>query len=427
MGVELYQHQADALAKMHNGCILCGGVGTGKSRTALTYYVVNVCGGGVPILVCGASSGTNSGEWAEMKTPRDLYIITTAKKRDSGEWREELRPFLIFADDAESSFFDVKVNIDSWNNIEKYKKVVGAFFIFDEQRVVGSGKWVKSFWNIARKNKWILLSATPGDVWKDYIPVFVANGYFRNKTEFYREHCVFNSFTNYPKIERYVNEGKLLMLRNRVLVPMKYERETRRHHIYVTCQYDADKYQLIFGRRWNPYDDEPIQETGKLFYLMRRCVNEDESRMAQVRQILDKKKKAIIFYNYDYELETLRELAGEGYRVAEWNGHRHEAVPGGSGEILPGDENGVPARWVYLVQYAGGAEGWNCVTCDTIVFYSQSYSYRMTEQACGRIDRLNTKYRDLYYYHLTSKSPIDIAIGRALKMKRNFNERSFPI
>lgn len=414
MGVELYHHQVEALSKMHNGCILCGGVGTGKSRTALTYYYTNVCGGGIPISV----DGVKSGSWSKMKTPRDLYIITTAKKRDSREWVKECYPFLLGEED---------VVIDSWNNIERYKKVVGAFFIFDEQRVVGSGKWVKVFLNIVRKNKWILLSATPGDTWKDYIPVFIANGYFRSKTEFYREHCVFNSFTKYPKIERYIGEAKLLMLRNRVLVPMKFVRETRRHHVYVTCKYDANKYQLIFGRRWNPYDDEPIEETGKLFYLMRRCVNEDESRMAALRQILDKKKKAIVFYNYDYELETLRELAVDGYDVAEWNGHKHQAVPGAADEVRGASENVRQQHWVYLVQYAGGAEGWNCVTCDTIVFYSQNYSYRMTEQACGRIDRLNTPYRDLYYYHLVSKSPIDIAISRALKLKHNFNERSFPI
>ena len=46
-------------------------------------------------------------------------------------------------------------------------------------------------------------------------------------------------------------------------------------------------------------------------------------------------------------------------------------------------------------------------------------------QAAGRIDRLNSPYRDLYYYHLKSRSGIDIAISKALGQKKQFNERKF--
>lgn len=392
--VDLYEHQVKAVKKMKNGCILCGGVGTGKSRTSLAYYAIQ--NGAVLDDTVWAVRGA-------LRSPRPLFIITTAKKRDSLEWDDECARF---------GFTDVK--IDSWNNIKKYANVYGAFFIFDEQRVVGWGAWSKAFIKIARKNQWILLSATPGDTWSDYIPVFVANGFYRNKTEFLSQHAVFNRFSKYPKIDKHIGTGVLSKHRSDILVNMPYKRKTVPHYITVDCDYDKPLYKAVWKERWDPYDNCPIEETGKLCYLLRKVVNSDETRLWEVGRILDKHKRLIVFYNYDYELVMLRGFLSkfEGVEVKEWNGQNHDELP-------------KTPEWVYLVQYAAGAEGWNCIDTDAIVFFSQSYSYRMTIQAAGRIDRMNTPYRDLYYYLFKSKSPIDLAIGRALKSKRNFNERAF--
>lgn len=398
--LELRDYQIEAIKKLHNGSILCGSVGSGKSRTALAYYYIQVCQGGIKI--------NGSGEFEPMRFPKDLYIITTAKKRDDKEWENECTPFMLDASDT-------KVTVDSWNNIKKYTNIHGAFFIFDEQRVVGRGAWVKAFLKITSKNRWILLSATPGDQWSDYIPVFVANGFFHNRSEFLREHVVFARYAKYPKIERYLGEGRLIKYRNQILVTMKDERVTERHYKIIDCDYNKDLYKMVFVKRWNIYDDEPIDETGKLFYLMRKVVNSDPSRLIEVSKIIEEKERVIIFYNFDYELDLLRDLCeGLNIKYAEWNGQLHEELPN-------------TKRWVYLVQYAAGCEGWNCTTTDTIIFYSQNYSYRMTEQAAGRIDRMNTKFIDLYYYTLRSKSPIDLAISAALSKKKNFNERSFKL
>lgn len=396
MAISLYDHQIEAIKKMKNGCILVGGVGTGKSRTALAYYYIFVCGGAMKV--------NGKGSTVPMREPRDLYIITTAKKRDSLEWDEEVSWF---------NTTNVKVTIDSWNNIKKYEKVYGAFFIFDEQRVVGYGAWTKAFLNIARKNKWVLLSATPGDTWSDYIPVFIANGFYKNKTEFTRQHCVFSRFAKYPKIEQYIDQGILIRHRNDILVTMEFERQTVPHRIMVPCEYDKLLYRTVWRDRWDPYDGCPIEETGKLFYLLRKVVNSDASRERAVIDICREHKKVIVFYNYTYELNILRDLFKElGFTIGEWNGEVHSDVPSGD-------------CWAYLVQYSAGCEGWNCITTDTIIFYSQSYSYRMTAQAEGRIDRLNTTFKDLYYYKLRSRAPIDLAIYKALSQKKNFNERSF--
>lgn len=399
-GISLYDYQLDAVNRMKNGCILCGGVGSGKSRTSLAYYYQEQ----------GGQLGTRA--YAPMQNPRDLYIITTARKRDTKEWEGELVPFLLTTN-PEAAYYKNKVVIDSWNNIGKYKDVHGAFFIFDEQRVVGSGAWVKAFLNIARKNKWILLSATPGDTWSDYIPVFVANGFYKNKTAFTREHIVYSRFTKYPKIDHFINTGKLIRYRNDILVTMDFNRQTVAHHEDIFCSYDVAKYKDVSKNRWDPFKDEPILNAAGLCYVWRKVVNTDDSRQLALLELFEKHPKMIIFYNFDYELDILREVFGNvGCVVGEWNGHVHQPVPTGK-------------SWVYLVQYTAGAEGWNCISTDTIVFYSQNYSYKVMQQAAGRIDRLNTRFIDLYYYHLKSRSGIDLAISRALSQKRNFNEGKY--
>jgi hypothetical protein len=381
---------------------LCGGVGSGKSRTALAYYFKE-CGG-----------GWSKQLYLPMKEPKDLYIITTARKRDTLEWEGEMVPFLLTtSDDPDISYYKNKVVVDSWNNIKKYKDVHGAFFIFDEQRVVGSGSWVKAFLNIARKNKWILLSATPGDTWQDYIPVFVANGFYKNKTEFCREHVIYSRFTKYPKIDRYINTGKLIRYRNQLLVTMEFMRHTVSHHNDIFVDYDVAKYKEATRTRWNPFKDSPMINAAELCYVWRKIVNSDESRQVAVLELFEKHPKMIIFYNFDYELDILKSIfKAAGVKIGEWNGHKHQPVPDGK-------------SWVYLVQYTAGAEGWNCIKTDTIVFYSQTYSYKVLEQARGRIDRMNTPFTDLYYYHLKSRAAIDLGISRALREKRNFNETKY--
>ena len=397
----LYDYQMDAVKKMTNGCILNGGVGSGKSRTGLYYYFKE-------------QGGSINPDYVPMKhKPKDLYIITTARKRDDLEWEGELVPFLLSTHPDQNVFYGNKVVVDSWNNIKKYSDISGAFFIFDEQRVVGSGAWVKSFLKIARGNDWILLSATPGDTWSDYIPVFIANGFYKNKSEFLREHVVYSRFSKYPKIDRYLNTGRLVRLRNRILVDMDFTRHTIPHHEDVYCRYDISKYKDAIKTRWDPYKNEPIQQASGLCYILRRVVNEDESRQRALLEIFEKHPKMIVFYNFDYELDILKGIYyGDNCEIAEWNGHAHNPIP-------------QSERWVYLVQYTAGCEGWNCVKTDTIVFYSQNYSYKVMEQASGRIDRLNTPFRDLYYYHLKSRSGIDLAISKALKEKKQFNERKF--
>ena len=443
MSIKLYEHQKEALKNMCNGCILNGGTGSGKSRTALAYYYIQ--------------QGGQLDPFKPMRSkPKDLYIISTARKRDMYEWQGDMSPFHMYTDPECNKHNGNKIFVDSWNNIGKYADVKDAFFIFDEQRVVGYGAWTKTFLEITKHNDWILLSATPGDTWSDYIPVFIANGFYRNKTEFAREHIVYSRFTKYPSIDKYINTGRLIRLRNRILVDMDFNRKTVSHHEDIYVKFDTKKYKDVFSTRTNPFvqgwipcretdegamlvgfdidisevapilngwfyepkngdyvrfTNEPIKQASALCYILRRIVNSDEARQTALLELFEKHPKMIIFYNFTYELDILRNLYyGEDVQIAEWNGCKHQPVPESD-------------KWVYLVQYTAGAEGWNCITTDTIVFYSQNYSYKMTEQARGRIDRLNTPFTDLYYYYFKSRSGIDLAISKALSKKKKFNEK----
>lgn len=396
----LYDHQKDAVSRMFNGCILNGGVGSGKSRTGLYYYF-------------SKNGGSKDPDYIPMTNPQDLYIITTAKKRNDCEWEGELAHFLLSTHPEKNELYKNTVVVDSWQNIKKYADVRGAFFIFDEDKVTGKGAWAKAFLRITKNNDWVILSATAGDCWSDYETVFLANGFYRTRTEFRNEHFVYSRYTKYPKVERYVNERRLIRLRNKLLIDMDFLRHTVPHHEDVYVRYDTTKYKEVIRTRWDPYKNEPIQQASGLCYVLRRIVNSDVSRQVALLELFEEHPKMIVFYSYDYELDILKGMYyGEDVEVAEYNGHMHQPLP-------------TSDRWVYLVQYTAGCEGWNAITTDTMVFFSQTYSYKTLEQACGRVDRLNTPFRDLYYYHLKTRSGIDLAISKALRDKKKFNERKW--
>lgn len=405
--VPLGSHQIKAINALDNGKILNGDVGSGKSRASIAYFLKSI------------GYLKTHDQYGEIDpkggTPRDLYVITTARKRDTLDWEGEAVRFGI-TKNRDESLIPIQLTVDSWNNIAKYKNVTGAFFIFDEQRVVGSGAWVKYFLHLARRNQWILLSATPGDRWIDYVPVFVANGFYANKTEFTSRHCVYSRYAKFPKIERYTETMRLERLRRQILVPMDFKRKTRRHVVPIIVEYDKELFDVVMKKRWDPYLNEPIREPGKYYHLMRRVVNSDLRRLkALVEGPAKKHDRLIIFYSFDYELDILRTLEDILDRpLAEWNGHKHEPVPEGD-------------KWTYLVQYLAGSEAWNCTTTNAMVFYSQQYSWRLKEQCKGRTDRLNTLYEDLYYYELRSMAPIEIQIRKAQLHKQDFNERDFKI
>lgn len=396
----LYDHQRQAIDRMFTGCILNGQVGSGKSRCGLFYYFKE------------QSGWIENGEYTPMKNPKDLYIITTAMKRDKYEWDEELSHFLM-STDPELNYYKNKIVVDSWNNIKKYVDVKDAFFIFDEDRVTGSGAWVKAFYKIAKANDWIILSATSGDCWLDYVPVFVANGFFKNKSEFLRNHVKYARYCKFPKIERYYDTGRLIRLRNKILIDMDFERPTIPHHEDIYVSYDIHRYKEVMKTRWDPYKDCPIEQPSGLCYVLRRIVNEGEARQVKLLELFEEHPRMIVFYNFDYERDILLNLYyGDNIEIAEWSGHAHQPIPESD-------------RWVYIVQYNAGCEGWNSIKTDTIVFYSQNYSYKVMTQAAGRIDRLNTPFQHLYYFHLKSRSGIDLAISRALSQKKKFNERTY--
>lgn len=382
--IELLPHQIEAAENLSNGKILWGGVGAGKSYTVLEYY-------------------------REKESPRDIVVITTAKKRDSLDWERDAAKFGISTDPGAT--VDGAILIDSWNNISKFEHLSGYFFVFDEQRLVGNGAWTKSFLKIAKNNHWIMLTATPGDNWLDYAPVFIANGFYKNITDFKMKHVVYEAFSRYPKVKGYIGIARLEVIRNDILVEMPYERHTTRMLNYLDVDFNNDLYNTVLIRRWNYVDDEPIKDIAEAFRLMRRVVNTHPSRLEMVRKLMTCHDRLIIFYTFNYELEILRSL-GTDVAIAEWNGHKKQPIP---------DTD----KWVYLVQYTSGAEGWNCVATDAMIMYSMTYSYKNFEQAQGRIDRLNTPFTTLYYYILASNSSIDRGIKRALSLKKSFNERKF--
>ncbi|MDD3288129.1 MAG: DEAD/DEAH box helicase family protein [Alphaproteobacteria bacterium] len=392
MDIQLTDYQVDAVEKMHNGCILRGNTGSGKTLTSLVHVFEKVLKGSSPLYP--------GHTYTRPKVNVPIYVITTPMKRDSFDWPREaaLVPLIL-------------TQVDSWNNIKKYESIKNAIFIFDESKVIGYGAWTKSFLKITSNNAWVLLSATPGDTWLEYMPVFLANGFYKNKTEFEREHIIWSRFSKYPKVERYFNISRLIHNRDRIVIDMPDQRPTTQHHKDVICDFDSFQYDVLAKKRWNIFENKPVRDISQLCYLLRKLINSDESRLTALDSIFARHKKVIVFYNFDYELYILREwCASKHITYSEWNGHNHDPIP-------------TSKFWVYLCQYTAAKEAWNCIETDCIVFYSQTYSYKALVQSAGRIDRMNTSFMHLYYYHLISGAPIEAAIQTSLTHKENFNEK----
>lgn len=393
--MKLFRDQRDAVDRLRSGSVLFGGVGSGKSVAALAYFHDKVCDG-------------NCEEEVAPKKKVPLYIITTAKKRDLKEWDLDLARFGMSTDD--NTLIKMPIVIDSWNNIKKYREKKNSFFIFDEQCVTGKGAWVKSFLRIVKLNQWIMLSATPGDKWEDYIPIFIANGFYKNRRDFSDQHLVYDMYAKYPKVRAYMNVPKLERERKKVLVKMEDRRSTTRKHITVHVDYNKENYGTIVRKRFNPYLGKPVKNVSQYCALQRYAAAKGKYRPNAIADIAKKHKKVIVFYNFDYELEDLLTLRDRlpGYKINQYNGHAHDDLPTGT-------------KWLYLVNYGSGDKGWNCTKTDTLVYYSLPYSYRKFEQAAGRIDRINTPYTTLYYYILISHARIDGKVQLCIRRKQNFN------
>lgn len=373
--IKLFPWQEKAVSHLKSGSILCGGVGSGKTFTSLIFVK------------------------RRYKCP--VVVITTAKKRDTQDWQK---------DSEEVGLHNVTV--DSWNNIEKYKDVKHCFFIFDEQRVVGYGKWAKTFIKISKSNDWILLSATPGDNWMNYIPTFIANGFYRNKTDFINRHVEYDRFAKFPKVKAYHGTAILEKHRRDILVPIENHKTTHRRKIRERTTYDKRLYKILLTR-FNPYSNEPIENPSEFTQTARKIVSSSENRQEAFRKLVMKINKVVVFYNYNYELGIILSILSDtGKDYAQWNGHIHEECP-------------TSDNWVYVVQYTAGAEAWETTDTDSMIFYSPNYSYKIMEQAEGRIDRINTKYKELKYYYLVSDSPIDKAVLNSVKNKKKFNESAW--
>lgn len=305
-----------------------------------------------------------------------------------------------------------ELEVVSWNKIQDYVDE-DAFFIFDEQRLVGKGAWVKAFWKIAANQPWILLTATPADVWVDLMPVFVANGFFENQTEFNTRHVIWARFVKYPKIDGYYDEHILAQMRDAIYVEMPHPVNAEKFEHHYDVGYNRDEEIVLHRDRWNFYEDQPIGDAAELMRLLRINTNLYPGRLEKLKELIAEHKKVIVFYNLNPELEALRVLHTElDIPVAEWNGHVHQPVPQGE-------------SWVYLVQYQAGSEGWNCVTTNHVVSYSYPYSYRNFAQSFGRIDRMNTPFGELHHHVLESRSIFDTGIKKAIRRKKNFQASAF--
>lgn len=391
----LYNFQRQLLNSIEENYIIAADTGTGKTMMAIHHYLKH-----------------NTGE--------PLLILAPPQKIKEGGWQREL--------DFVASHYNIEIPYDiiSYGVLSKrWKEYKDWFLVMDECHYVKNptSQRGKAAINLTKQStNFLLLSATPSsNGWGDTIAYMIMFGYYKNKTQFLKEHAVYNriDYGNGPVnvVSDYRDQEKLQKLYQSFsiklakedcldLPPLVFEKV----HFKPSKEYNIIKKDRVLG-------EELFDNISKLQHGLRFYANQADKLKYTEMLLEGTEENVIIFYNYKQENEELKKIAKKlKKKVFEVSGSKTN---------LPDKEKWTSLKnSVTIVQYQAGAAGIELQYANIVIFHTPTYSYQDYEQALGRAYR-NGQTKKVTVYQYITKNTIETSIYQALAAKKDFTEELF--
>lgn len=394
----LYEYQKKVIDKADSSWLFALGTGTGKTILSIHHYLKHYNG-------------------------ESLLIIAPAQKVLEGGWDREVQRV--------ANFYNIQIQYDVMSYgvlAKKWNLYKGWFVIFDECHYVKNptSQRGKAALNLTRiSTNFSLLSATPSsNGWADTINYMLMFNFYRNKTQFIKEHAIhetkFFGQKQIKVIADWKDQDKLKMLYQSIstklskddcldLPPLIFE------DVYFKV---SKEYEIIRKKRVLETENGPIayDTVMKLQHGLRFYANQKDKLSYTEMLAESTNENIVIFYYYQQEKDDLVKVLAKNKKIYE--------VSGKVNHLPSRDQWDELKNTVTLVQYQAGAAGIELQYCNLVIFYTPTFSFQDYDQALGRAYRNGQTKKVTVYRYITKKS-VEEHVYRSLAEKKDFTESLF--
>lgn len=153
----------------------------------------------------------------------------------------------------------------------------------------------------------------------------------------------------------------------------------------------------------------------ELLYCRQLCGAYNPEKLAALSDLLQSSNdRFIVFYNFNDELDAIRELCKQLKRpVSEINGHTKTTT------AFEKYDNAV-----LLGQYQSASMGLNLQAANKIIYFTPPLSSELYEQSKKRTHRIGQE-KPCFYYRLICKNSVEVDIYETLEKRQNYTEKLF--
>lgn len=418
--IDLYPHQIESLKQTEEQNRVAYYLDMGLGKTFVGSEKMYELGAKINLVVCQKSKVNDWVEHFKTYYPEYHTFDLTNKK----QWEYVLHDCPYFLHE----FVILVINYDLIFRRPEISKLMDFTLMLDESSLIQNENAKRSRFILKKLNPTnvILLSGTPTGgkyeklwsqcrllgwkiskdaFWSSYI-----NYHFEHDTGFPRK--VVDGYKNVERLKHKLHEHGAIFMKSEDVFDLPAKIDTR-VNVYCTPAYRKFRQKSIVKIDGVEFVGDNILT--KMLYERMLCGSYNSDKIAALKDLIESTEdRLIIFYNFNGELEVLRDLCASVERPV--------SIICGNIKDLSSYEKSKDS--VTLVQYQAGAMGLNLQKSNKIVYFTPPLSSEFFEQSKKRIHRIGQD-RTCFYYYLICSGSIEEKIYRTLAMRKDYTERLF--